>query len=89
MTKQHPGTGVSHNFPGLGFSSRLVAVNGTVGAGRFLVPIRTFSKAQLRIIQKFTARLTQTVPIIVMVGGAINANHLAHGQAFTGQAFFD
>jgi hypothetical protein len=64
-------------------------MNRTVGAGRFFVPIRTFLKAPLRIVQKFTAGLTQTVPITVMVGGAIYANHLVHGQAFTGQAFLD
>jgi hypothetical protein len=40
-------------------------------------------------MEKFTTLFTQAVHITVMMGGAINANHLAHGQAFTGQAFFE
>jgi hypothetical protein len=54
-----------------------------------LVPIRAFSKAPLGVIQKFTTLFTEAVAITVMVGGAIITNHLDHGQAFTGQAFFD
>ena len=54
-----------------------------------MVPIRAFSKAPLGVMQKFMTLFAQVVPATVMVGGAINANHFGHGQAFTGQAFFE
>jgi len=39
-------------------------------------------------MQKFATLFTQAVAITTMVGGAINTDHFAHGQTFTGQAFF-
>ncbi len=87
MAKQHLGTGVSHDVPGLSLSNRLIAVNRTVGASWLVFSIGTFLQPQLSIILKFPARYAQDIPGTVMVSGAIHADHLAHGYPFTGKAF--
>ena len=79
MAKQHLRTGVSHDLPGLSPSSRLIAVNRTVGASWLVFSIETFLQPHLSIVLKFPTRCTQDVPGTVMVSGAIDADHLAHG----------
>ncbi len=79
MAKQHLGTGISHDLPGLSLSSRLIAVNRAVGACWLVFSIGTFLQPQLSIILKFPTRCAQDVPGTVMVSGAIDADHLAHG----------
>ncbi len=79
MAKQHLGAGVSHDVPGLIPSSRLIAVNRAVGASWLVFSIGTFLQPYLSIILKFLTRCAQDVPGTVMVSGAIDADHLAHG----------
>ncbi len=79
MAKQHPGTGVSHDLSGLSPSSRLIAVNRTVGASWLVFSIGTFLQPHLSIVSKFPTRCAQDVPGTVMVSGAIDADHFGHG----------
>ena len=79
MAKQHPGAGVSHDLPGLGPLRRLVAVNGTVGASWLVFAIGTFLQPYLGVVQKLPTLCAQNIAGTVMVSGAIDADHLAHG----------
>ncbi len=79
MAKQHPWSGVAHNLPGLSPSGRLIAVNRAVGASWLVFSIWTFLQPHLSIILKYPTRCAQDVPGTVMVSGAIDADHLAHG----------
>lgn len=88
MTKKHSGASITHDLAGLGLSSRLVAVNRTVGAGWLIFPIGTFLQSQLSVVQEFLTRCAQNVVRIVMVSGAINTDHFGHGSLFTGKSFF-
>lgn len=87
MAKQHPWAGISHDFPGLSLSSRLVTVNRTVGTGWLVLSIGTLLQPHLRIVQKFQTRRTQDVPRPVLVSSAIHADHFGHGYPLTGTAF--
>jgi len=87
MAKQHPWTSISHDLPGLSLLGWLIAMNRTVGASWLVFSIRTFPQPQLGVIQEFQTRGARDVSGTVMVSGAIDTDHLAHGQPFTGKAF--
>jgi len=87
MTQQHAWAGVSHNLFGLGSLCRLVAVNGAVGAGRFVLSVGAFPQPHFGIVQKLLALVAQEIPGFVMVSSAIDANHRGHRQPLTGKAF--
>ena len=79
MAQQHPRAGILHYLFGLGSSSRLIAVNRAVGTRRLVVSIGAFFKAHLNIVQEVSTRFAQGAIRIVMVIGAIDADHLDDG----------
>jgi len=87
MTKQHAWACISHNFFGFCPLRGFVAMHRAVRARRFVLSVGTFQQTPLRVIQKRLALSTQGVPGIVVVSRAVDANHLGHGQVFTGNAF--
>ena len=50
MAKQHPGSGVLHDLRDLRLSSRLIAVNRTVGASRLIFTIGAFLQPHFSIV---------------------------------------
>jgi hypothetical protein len=72
MAKQHPRTGVPHDVPGLDFSGRLVAVNGTIGASWLVITIGTFFQPYLSIVEKLLTLCAQHDAQAVMVRRAID-----------------
>jgi len=88
MAQQHPRAGESHDLFGLLSLRRLVAVHGAVGAGRFVVAVRTFVQPHISIVQKLLTRGAQDISGTVVVSGAIDADHLCHGQPLAGNVFF-
>jgi len=83
MAKQHPGTGVTHDFTSLCPSRWFVAVYWTVGTSWLVVAIRTFSQPKPGVIVKLPALCTQNARRRIVVVGAVNADHLRHRQLFT------
>jgi hypothetical protein len=51
-----------------------------VGASRLVLAVRTFLKADFGIVQKLLAVLAQAIDIVM--AGAIDAHHFAHGARF-------
>jgi len=87
VPKQHPRPRVLHDHFGLSLLLRLVAVNGTIGARRFVVPIRAFLQPNFSVIQELTTLGTQDVIGRSVVIGTIYADHPVHGQPLTGEVF--
>jgi len=84
VAKQHSRTGVAHDFASFCFSLWLVAVYRAVGAGRFVVAIRTLLQPALGVVQKLSAACAQ-FPFGLVVVAAVDADHLRHRQLLSGK----
>ena len=83
VAKQHPWTGITHDFTGLCPLRWFVAVHRAVGASWLVVAIRTFSQPKPGVIEELPALCTQNAGRRIVVVGAVNADHLRHRQLFT------
>jgi hypothetical protein len=79
VAQQHAWAGIFHDFFGLGFTSRFVAVNGAIAACRLVFPIRTFLEPHFNIVQKAPTLCAQNATGSVMVIRTKDANHLCDG----------
>lgn len=83
MTPGHSRTRITHDVTNAGPGFRLVAVDGTVGAGRLFVTIRALRQPTFRVPHQRGAIFAQRTRRVLMVCPAINACHAHHGIVFT------
>ena len=85
VTQQHTWASETHDLSYLLFARRLVAVNGAVGAGWFVIAVRAFLEPQVCVVEKLAAFVAQRLFGSLMVCRAVDADHLRHGPPFTSQ----
>lgn len=85
MSQDHPWPGIAHDGLRLFSARRLVAMYGTVRAGRLVVAIGAFLQSHFGIVDKVRAFAAELTLTRTMIGVAIYAGHFRDRQELTSQ----
>lgn len=88
VTQQHPRTRIAHDAACLFPLCRLVAMHGAIRARRLVFTVRTLVQPGFRIAQEMPAIPAQPIVSGLMMGRAIDPDHLFHCDPLTGESFF-
>ena len=86
MPAYHARACIAHNYPDLPALPLLVAVDGAIGTGGFVLAVRAFLQTPVRVIHQIFTAFAKVAAIRFVMVGTINNAHAPQGCMFAFQS---
>ena len=83
VVTEHPGPGITHNFPNMFPLLLLVTMDRALGTGWLGLAVGTFGQASCRVTHQSRTRFTQTTIALSMMVFTVDRGHAYQGLVLT------